>query len=74
MGMKLIDKKDSRYFTETSKEPYIRHRYKVVDIHGKCVIFDNWETAQLTWFQSGAFLSHIEVLDKKVEKKTKGFK
>ena len=62
--MKLIDKKDSRYFTETSKEPYIRHRYKVVDTHGKFVIFDNWEETQVMWWNTPPqFLSHIEVLD-----------
>jgi hypothetical protein len=62
--MKLIDKKDSRYFTETSKEPYIRHRYKLVDAHGDFVIFDNWEdTHQMWWNTPTQFLSHIEVLD-----------
>ena len=62
--MKLIDKKDSRYFTETSKEPYIRQRYKVVDIHGNATIFDNWSDAQQMWWNTPAqFLSHIEVLD-----------
>jgi len=64
MGMKLIDKKDSRYFTETSKDPYIRHMYKVVDIQGNATIFDNWSDAQQTWWNSPSqFLSHIEVLD-----------
>jgi hypothetical protein len=64
MGMKLIDKKDSRYFTETSKEPYIRHRYKVVDAHGDFVIIDNWEETQMMWWNTPPqFLSHIEVLD-----------
>ena len=62
--MKLIDKKDSRYFTETSKEPYNRHRYKLVDAHGDFVIFDNWEdTHQMWWNTPAQFLSHIEVLD-----------
>ena len=62
--MKLIDEKDSRYFTETSKEPYIRHRYKVVDIHGNATIFDNWmDTQHMWWSNPSQFLSHIEVLD-----------
>ena len=62
--MKLIDKKDSRYFTETSKEPYIRQMYKVVDIHGNSTIFDNWSDAQQMWWNTPSqFLSHIEVLD-----------
>jgi len=64
MGMKLISEKDSRYFTETSKEPYTRHRYKVVDSSGDFVIIDNWEDTQLLWWNTPAqFLSHIEVLD-----------
>jgi len=62
--MKLIPKTDSRYFTETSKDPYIRHRYKLVDAHGDFVIFDNWEdTHQMWWNTPAQFLSHIEVLD-----------
>ena len=64
MGMKLIDKKDSRYFTQTSDGPYMRHRYKLVDMHGDFVIFDNWEDAQMMWWNTPSqFLSHIEVLD-----------
>jgi len=62
--MKLIPKTDSRYFTETSKDPYIRHRYKMVDTNGDFVIFDNWEdTHQMWWNTPAQFLSHIEILD-----------
>ena len=62
--MKLIDKKDSRYFTETSKDPYIRHRYKIIKSNGEYVIFDNWEETQMMWWNTPRnFLSHIEVLD-----------
>ena len=62
--MKLIDKSDSRYFTESSKEPYIRHRYKVIDVNGNCAIIDNWEDTQMMWWNTPSqFLSHIEVLD-----------
>ena len=62
--MKLIDKSDPRYFTESSKEPYIRHRYKLVDAYGDFVILYNWEDAQLMWWNTPSqFLSHIEVLD-----------
>ena len=62
--MKLIDKTDSRYFTETSNEPYIRHMYKVVDIHGNATIFDNWSDVQQVWWNTPSqLLSHIEVLD-----------
>lgn len=72
--MKLIQPDDPQYFSQTSDRLYDRHHYKVVGKNGDSIVVDNWQTAQLTWFQKGAFLSHIEVLDKKVEKKTKGFK
>jgi hypothetical protein len=59
-------------FKQTCDKPYDRHDYKVVYENGNQIIFDNYEDAQLTWFQNGGnFLSHIEVLDKK---KSKGFK
>jgi len=59
-------------FTLHCEKPYTRHDYKVVFEDGKTVIFDNYEDAQLLWWnRSGNFLSHIEVLDKK---KTRGFK
>jgi len=62
--MKLIDEKDSRYFKETSKEPYIRHRYKIIDVHGDSLIVDNWQDAQMMWWNTPSqLLSHIEVLD-----------
>ena len=58
------------------EKPYDRHDYKVVLEDGREVVFDNYEDVQLTWFQRGGnFLSHVEVLDKVVEKqKSKGFK
>jgi hypothetical protein len=60
-------------FKQTCDKPYLRHHYKLVYDSGKEVIFDNYEDAQVTWFQhSGNFLSHIEVLD--IKKKSKGFK
>lgn len=70
----LIQPGDPQYFEVTSDGSYDRHDYKITSKTGDSIVVDNWETAQLTWFQKGAFLSHIEVLDKKVEKKTKGFK
>jgi len=62
-----------KIFQQTSNEPYLRHDYKVVFEDGKTVVFDNYEDAQLLWWnRSGNFLSHIEVLDRKQE--AKGFK
>ena len=70
--MELIKRDDPQYFEVSSDGSYDRHQYKIVSKTGESVVVDNWETAQLTWFQKGLFLSHIEVLDKKEE--SKGFK
>jgi hypothetical protein len=57
-------------FKQTCDKPYDRHRYRVFYTNGESKVFEDYEDAQLTWFQtSQQFLSHIEVLDKK-----KGFK
>jgi hypothetical protein len=71
MTPKLITPDDPQYFTQSSDEIYDRHNYKIVSKSGESIVIDNWETVQMTWFQRSAFLSHIEVLDKK---ETKGFK
>lgn len=72
MTPNLITPDDPQYFTQSSDEMYDRHDYKIVSKSGESVVVDNWETVQMTWFQKGTFLSHIEVLDKKEE--SKGFK
>ena len=60
-------------FEQTSNEPYLRHDYKVVYNDGNYQVFDNYEDAQLLWWnRSGNFLSYIEVLDRKQE--VRGFK
>lgn len=63
-------------FKQTCDKPYDRHDYKLICEDGREFIFDNYEDIQVSWFQcSGIFLSHVEVLDKVVEKqKSKGFK
>ena len=69
----LIDPSSPQYFKQTSNEPYLRHDYKVVYNDGTYQVFDNYEEAQLLWWnRSGNFLSHIEVIDRKQE--VKGFK
>ena len=37
------------------------------------MVFDSYMDAQATWFQTNAFLSHIDILDKAKLKKKKGF-
>jgi hypothetical protein len=61
-------------FTQTSDEPYNRHRYKIVFSEGKEIILDDYEHVQAIWFQTASsFLSHVEVLDE-VKPPVKGFK
>ena len=67
----LIEPSDPRYFTETSGELYDRHTYKIVSKTGETINVDNWLQAREIWWNSKAFLSHIEVLDLK---KSNGFK
>jgi len=69
--MELIKPSDSQYFEQSSYDSYDRHSYKIVSKTNESVVVEDWETAQLTWFQKSAFLSHIEVLDKR---ESKGFK
>ena len=71
MTTKLIQPTDPAYFKLSSNDLYDRHDYKIISKTGESVVVDNWEDAQMTWFQKGVFLSHIEVLDKK---ESKGFK
>jgi hypothetical protein len=59
-------------FKQTCDKPYDRHDYKMVYSDGTYQVFDNYEEAQLLWWnRSGNFLSHVEVLNKK---QSKGFK
>ena len=75
--MNLIQRDDPRYFTETSSEPYDRHKYKVIyhsgDFGNEYKIVDSWEEVQEIWWNSiPQFISHVEVLDKKTN--SRGFK
>jgi hypothetical protein len=72
--MELIKPSDPQYFSKSSEEPYVRHNYKIVSKTGDSSIVDNWEDAHRLWFQKSSFLSHIEVLDKKKESNSMGFK
>lgn len=66
----------TKNFTQTSDLLYDRHNYKLFFKNGKTMEFDNWEDAQVYWFQwtSTGQLDLFEVLDKKKPKtKSKGF-
>lgn len=59
-------------FKQTCNKPYDRHHYELVYNDGKSKVFESYEDAQLSWFQTpGQLLSHIQVLDIKSKK---GFK
>lgn len=65
----------SQTFTCTSDALYDRHTYEVVLKNGKNVFFDDWEDAQVYWWQNCQipdFLDVVIVKDKK-SIKTKGF-
>ena len=68
-------KNDSRYFSQTSDEPYDRHHYKIVSKHYATFIVESWDEVQEWWWNHCNMINfdaRIEVLDK--PKKTKGFK
>tara|TARA_R100001510_G_C7633396_1_gene191931 strand:+ start:1129 stop:1386 length:258 start_codon:yes stop_codon:yes gene_type:complete len=70
--VELIKPDDPQYFTLSSEEIYDRHHYRVVSKTGDTVIVDNWEDANIIWWNKKALLSHIDVLDKS-KPKSKGF-
>ena len=47
---KLIEKNDSRYFSQTSDEPYDRHHYKIVSKHYATFIVESWDEVQEWWW------------------------
>lgn len=64
-------------FTQTSHDPYDRHKYKVNYTTGKTVILSEYSDVCALWFQQRWLLDDVEVLDRKPPKnksKSKGFK
>ena len=71
----LIEKTDSRYFSQTSDAPYDRHQYKIVSKQYATFIVESWDEVQEWWWNhcnTFNFDAVIEVLDKP-KKKSKGF-
>ena len=72
----LIEKNDSRYFSQTSNEPYDRHHYRIV-CQTKSFVVESWEEVQEYWWNNCNSLwfeeTVIHVIDKP-RKKSKGFK
>jgi hypothetical protein len=62
-------------FTQTSDEPYLRHHYRLNYKNKKSIIFDNYQDALMTWFNTEKEnLDYIEVIDIKQKSKSRGFK
>lgn len=58
-------------FTCTSSAPYDRHSYEIVLKNGKKVFFDNWEEAQVYWWQNYQIPDFLNVINVKDKKKNK---
>jgi hypothetical protein len=71
--MKLIEKNDPRYFTQTSDAPYDRHWYKVWCIDNTVKVLHSYEEVQEVWWNFKHFISHVEVIDAKKQSKPQGF-
>ena len=72
---KLIEKNDSRYFSQTSNELYDRHHYKIV-CNTKSFVVESWNEVQEWWWNNynlPTFDAVVHVLDKP-KPKSKGFK
>jgi len=70
----LIEKTDSRYFSQTSDKPYDRHHYRIV-CQNKSFVVESWDEVQEYWWnRNNLFVpAVIEVIDKP-KPKSKGFK
>lgn len=61
-------------FQQTSLDPYDRHKYRVYTNNDKFIEFEFYEDAKDYWFSNFYKLEYITVEDKKLKKKTSGFK
>ena len=57
--------------TFTSDQPYNRHKYKLVFVDGRSIVFEDYTQMKDTWRQFSEVCSHVVVVDKKT--KAKGF-
>ena len=55
----------------TSDQPYNRHKYKLVFVDGRSIVFEDYTQMKDTWRQFSEVCSHVVVVDKKT--KAKGF-
>ena len=75
MMTNLIEKTDSRYFSQTSDIPYDRHHYKIV-CQNKSFVVESWDEVQEYWWnncRSPWFEGTVIHIIDKPKKKSKGF-
>ena len=49
----------------TSDQPYNRHKYKLVFVDGRSIVFDDYSQMKKTWMQFSQVCSHVDVIDQK---------
>lgn len=49
----------------TSDQPYNRHKYKLVFVDGRSIVFDDYSQMKQTWMKFSQVCSHVDVVDKK---------
>ena len=49
----------------TSDKPYNRHKYQLVFVEGRSILFDDYEKMKQAWWQYNQVASHVNVVDKK---------
>ena len=51
--------------TFTSDQPYNRHKYKLVFVDGRSIVFDDYSMMKDAWSQFSEVCSHVVVVDNK---------
>ena len=72
---KLIEKNDSRYFSQTSDKLYDRHHYKIVSTHYATFIVKSWDEVQ-EWLWNHCHMINFDAVVHVIDKpksKPKGF-
>ena len=49
----------------TSDQPYNRHKYKLVFVDGRFIVFDDYSKMKGAWSQFSEVCSHVVVVDNK---------
>ena len=51
--------------TFTSDQPYNRHKYKLVFVDGRSIVFDDYSKMKGAWSQFSEVCSHVVVVDQR---------